>query len=236
MLVKSGNYSFDCSSAQEEKRARTLFVKESGTIAWLEENSRPGAVFFDVGANIGIYSVVAGVRGSRVHAFEPHSVNFERLKKNLTLNGVDFVAHKVGLGDTDHEGTLNYRSLEAGTSGSQVGHNRSESGEEFTPLKSEPVEVRRLDSMRLEQPDFIKIDVDGNEIQVLMGMVETLGSGVQSVQIEIHPRDDADITNLMRRLGYALSHRHHTTSGKAKINLGADPLSVTHNAVFKWIG
>ena len=41
------------------RRATTLFVKEAGAVAWLQRKLRPGDVFLDIGANVGIYSLLA---------------------------------------------------------------------------------------------------------------------------------------------------------------------------------
>jgi len=231
LKISNGGFSFECNSRTEEKRAKTLFTKEPGTIEWLNVHAKPGAVFYDIGANIGVYTVVAGVLGAKVHAFEPHKVNASSLRKNIALNGIDATVHEIALGGYDGKVTFNYRTMEAGSSGSQAWHTKSEDGVSFQPCLSEVVEMRRLDGMGLERPDFIKIDVDGNELEILKAIGNT---GAKSIQVEIHPRDDEAICAYMTSCGYALDHRHYTASGKAKLAQGAT--SVTHNAVFKWIG
>ena len=63
-----------------------MFVKESGTCEWIKNDIGPGDVFFDIGANIGIYSILAANRvgkTGKVYAFEPHSGNFTRLLRIL---------------------------------------------------------------------------------------------------------------------------------------------------------
>src|SRR5688572_15667139 len=69
---------FVCQSPMEEMRVRSLLIKEEGTITWIRTYVQPGQVFLDVGANIGLYSLVAGRmvgETGRVYAVEPHSVN-----------------------------------------------------------------------------------------------------------------------------------------------------------------
>lgn len=234
MIVENGGFKFDCNSRTEQKRAATLFTKEAGTIEWLKSHAKPGSVFYDIGANVGVYTVVAGVLGSKVYAFEPHKVNAESLRKNIALNGIDATVMQIALGGHDGTVMFNYRTLEAGSSGSQAGHTNSEDGIPFDPCLSEEVQIRRLDGLKIEKPDFIKLDVDGNELDILFDMGTVLRRGVSSVQVEIHPRDDAAICGYMASCGYALDHRHYTASGKAKLASGAK--TVTHNAVFRWIG
>src|SRR6185369_11103747 len=59
-------------------RVHTLDTKEPDTIAWLAK-MQPGEVLFDVGANMGQYSLIAAKYGLTVHAFEPESQNFALL-------------------------------------------------------------------------------------------------------------------------------------------------------------
>jgi len=80
-------------------RANTLYTKEPATIGWLM--SLPsGSVLWDVGANIGIYSVFAAVqRDCRVVAFEPSPTFYAELMANIELNDVLVTAVNVALGD-----------------------------------------------------------------------------------------------------------------------------------------
>jgi len=69
-------------------RVETMYTKEPDTIEWLK-SMKPGEVLFDVGANVGIYSIFAAKRGVKVYAFEPESQNFAILQKNIWLNKLD---------------------------------------------------------------------------------------------------------------------------------------------------
>ena len=60
---------------------------------------RPGDVFFDVGANAGSYTILAGkVAGASGIAFEPVESTHQRLAKNIELNEIDFCCEKIGVG------------------------------------------------------------------------------------------------------------------------------------------
>jgi hypothetical protein len=78
--VQDKNYvtRFVCGNRKEAHRAATLWLKEPGTMSWLDENLRGGDVFLDIGANIGIYTLAAahrvGATGT-VYACEPHKPN-----------------------------------------------------------------------------------------------------------------------------------------------------------------
>ena len=62
----------------EKWRRDTFWEKEPETIAWIDD-MEPGEILFDVGANIGIYTLYAASRGVRVIAIEPVFENYSRL-------------------------------------------------------------------------------------------------------------------------------------------------------------
>src|SRR3989338_2072811 len=77
------------SNQVEQWRVNTLFTKEPETISWLEETISPESVLYDIGANIGLYSLYAAhlfPEKAQVIAFEPESLNFARLNQNIYLN------------------------------------------------------------------------------------------------------------------------------------------------------
>ena len=71
-------------------RARTFNEKEPKMLDWLDNNLRSNDVFFDIGANVGIYSVYAAKREpqSMVYAFEPEYSNLHLLKQNIINNNL----------------------------------------------------------------------------------------------------------------------------------------------------
>jgi FkbM family methyltransferase len=70
-------------------RARSALTKQPATIEWIDSFS-PGSVFWDVGANVGVYALYAARRGdAKVVAFEPAAVNYFLLAANCEANGLD---------------------------------------------------------------------------------------------------------------------------------------------------
>src|SRR5215831_5120059 len=104
-------------SAQEHFRADTFATKEPETIRWLGDRLQNDDVFYDVGANIGLYALFAAkLRPQcRVYAFEPESHNFSSLCRNVLLNRLDNVV-PCGFPLSDHEGfeLLHVYGLEPG--------------------------------------------------------------------------------------------------------------------------
>ena len=112
------------SSEIEQYRAETYASKEPETLDWLDKNLRDGDVLFDVGSNIGVYSLYAAKRqpGCRVYAFEPAAQNFSRLCRNLALNGLENVTPcNFPLSDKEAFERFFVSDLEAGSAFHSIG-------------------------------------------------------------------------------------------------------------------
>jgi FkbM family methyltransferase len=237
-------YRFRCETPVESWRARTLLEKEEGTVRWIRDSVRAGEVFYDIGANIGLYTVLAGCRlgpQGMVYAFEPHVGNVHSLLANVALN--DLSGHVKILSCALHEEEgffdFNYYSAEAGTSMSQLNDARDCHDRPFQPAFAEykyAVTLDKLVSSGAVRPaDHIKIDVDGNELLILRGMRGLLGgtSAPRSIQVEINARHKQELYGLLSELGYELTEKHFTLHGKKALAQGADPESLGYNAVFR---
>lgn len=128
--------------------------------------------FLDIGANIGVYSLIASALSEdiRIFAFEPHPVTFSLLQENVFINHKQNLisCHQVALGDTD--GEVLFRDS-AGDPENRVltGNNKD--------IHSIMVVSRRGDSFCAEHaihPEVLKIDVEGFESQVLRGFDKSL--------------------------------------------------------------
>ncbi len=236
------DYTFRPRSRNDLFRYTTFFTKEEGTLAWIRGGVREGTVFFDIGANVGLYSLYAArqAKNVSVFSFEPHKINFATLAENILLNGLDGSIHPMAIPLDDRTGFfhLNYHSADSGTSMSQLGHHTLSGAREFTPKLRELVHAVTLDSLvesgQLPAPDMIKVDVDGNELRILGGMMQLLQSarGPKSLQVEINPGQRGDILKLMESCGYRLDHCHFTKGGKAQFEQSQSYDTVPHNAVF----
>ena len=152
-------------------RVDTMYTKEPDTIEWLK-SMQPGEVLFDVGANIGIYSIFAAKRGVKVYAFEPESQNFAILQKNIILNKLDNCkAFPICLSDCTKLDMLRLSGLLAGGSCHSFGADVDFHGTERKfEVQQGSISVRMdYAATFFEWPDHIKIDVDGFEHLVLDG-------------------------------------------------------------------
>jgi FkbM family methyltransferase len=195
-------------------------AKEPETVAWIEDNLRDDEVFFDIGANVGAYSLVAacgGRRGVRVFAFEPGFASFAKLCRNIALNGCDasITAIPLALSERTGLGSVQYSSIRPGFASHTFrsdGTARDGSSEAANPVCSQTVLTARLDDLvkdyGMPQPHLMKIDVDGAELGVLMGACDVLASPLlRAVLIEIDDRGTrpADVHDLLTTAGLALA-------------------------------
>ena len=246
VVVQDRQYStrFVCDNAQAAYRAVSLWTKEEGTMAWLDGQLRPGDRFLDVGANVGIYTLAAAHRvgpQGRVYAVEPNKPNAVALMQNVAANGfqdrIDVIA--IPLTDAREIAAFNYTSLKASESGSQFGSTvRDGQGQSFVPVVRElclGVSVDELlDSAAIQPPDLVKIDVDGIEHRILVGMARLLTAArrPRSVQVELNVGEHEAIEGLMASYGYKLDHRHLTAIGMKRKAAGVPMAQIAHNAVF----
>jgi FkbM family methyltransferase len=244
--VDDGDHRFSirCESLVELRRATTALTKEEGTVRWIRTEVKPGDVFYDIGANIGLYTLMAAPRvspGGRVVAFEPHIANLNALMHNIMRNGLMESVRVVSSALHDRCGffDFNYHHWLAGSSLSQLDSLLDDQEQQFTPMFTECKYGVTVDSL-LEQsviapPDHIKIDVDGNELLVLRGMTRLLNGAnrPRTLQIEVNRRARQELEGFMESCGYELADRHYTQLGKAALAAGKDVESVHYNGIFR---
>ena len=197
-------------------RYDTLLEKEPETIEWID-TFRPGETLWDIGANVGIYSIYAGVKGIRTVAFEPHFANYHQLCTTVAVNRLQDMVTPLCLAFAERKSVsmMNLASLEIGTSMSNFGAALDFRGNAFEPAFRQGMIGYDLDSFvedfGVEIPDHIKIDVDGIELAIVTGAQKTLANPkVQSVSIELIETDIAQVdavTEIMERAGLHFVHK-----------------------------
>lgn len=171
-------------------RAETFSTKEPDTLIWLETISETG-VFWDVGANVGLYSIYAAKkRTAHVYAFEPSVFNLEFLARNIYLNRLQnrITIVPIALSDATGKSLFKMTNTSWGGALSTFGQDFDQHGDslhsvfEYQTLGLRMIDV--VEKLGVPLPTHIKIDVDGIEHFILRGGAEVL-SKVQSVLIEL---------------------------------------------------
>jgi FkbM family methyltransferase len=190
---------------------------EKTELALVAAYLKPGMTVIDVGANIGVYSILAskivGPTGM-AWAFEPSLESYQRLEKNLQLNGCDRVQPVRAALSTLAEGFLQLKS-DAGF-GDAYRYLASAGIVDAGNPHSERVAVTTLDAFsrreRIGDAAFLKIDVEGGEYAVFQGAQDFLRSSPNaSIMFESDPEwcqragcRQEDSFELLARLGFGL--------------------------------
>lgn len=140
--------------------------------------------FYDVGANVGVYTILAsGVRKAKTLAFEPIPSTFEILNKNIQLNNINELAFAQNNGVGSKEEILNFTKEQDTTNNVAAD----------VSISTIPVSVVPLDNFYPKHiPCLLKIDVEGFELEVLKGAVQTLAdNNLKAIIIEINGSSSA---------------------------------------------
>jgi FkbM family methyltransferase len=236
-------FMFRCDHIHELRRAMRFFIKEPGTIEWIRKSLRPGDVFYDIGSNIGIYTIFAanfvGDQG-KVYSFEPHSVNFSRLLDNIDANHFFNRIIPCNFALHDEKGYFDfiYYKYEAASAHHMLiqGNKNKTNGDtnKISELKYATTIDELIESKKIRPPQYIKIDVDGNEMSILKGMGQLLKNKKRprSIQVELGKEDKEEILDFMKSKNYFCKETHYTHAGKKKIEAGQDPEEQVYNAIF----
>jgi FkbM family methyltransferase len=237
-------YRFRCETVREFNRCLNVFSKEPGTVSWINSDVEPGQVFYDIGANIGVYTILAARRLSpngRVYAFEPHVGNHASLLKNILLNGLQEVVTPCSFALHSEEGFSNFRysSASPGVSDNQfataTARRNGTQAAQLTGLKFGTTIDGLLERGAIQYPHHVKIDVGGNEHLILRGMTQLLAhpKAPLTVQVELNQPHAEEIAELFKQHHYNLDERHYTRSSMRRINYSDSTKQETCNPIFR---
>jgi FkbM family methyltransferase len=148
-------------------------------LALLKRVCPPRRIAVDVGANIGTYTYFLRRLAARVHAYEPNPELATRLRRLYP----DVIVRNVALSDRSAEVVLHVPAGE-GRDQHELGSIAQSFDVEGHAYK---VEAVTLDSERLQDVGFLKIDVEQHERQVLRGALETIKTSRPAILSEVYP-------------------------------------------------
>lgn len=200
-------------------------AKEPEMTAWFEAFFKEGDVFYDIGANVGAYSLIAAhlFDGKvKVYAFEPGFPNFSQLSKNIYINksGESIVPLQVALSDQTGISVFNYNNLVAGGALHALDKAVDYKGDMFEPIFKQEVISFRLDDFirffNIPAPNHVKVDVDGIELKILKGADKTLRrSELKTLMIEINEAmpEAKNIIEFLENIGFFVHSKHRYGAG-----------------------
>ena len=160
---------------------------------------RHGGLAIDAGANAGLYSYALSRVCAKVHAFEILPQHCRSLEQ---FDAPNIQIHTIGLSNRHGEATvftpvhpsgavlMGWASLEKGNCPNAEQH------------LEEVVRVRPLDSFEFENCAFLKIDVEGHELEVLEGAAKTISRTRPRILVEVRKKNEASVEAFLRNLGF----------------------------------
>jgi FkbM family methyltransferase len=189
--------------------------QETAEVRFLQALNFAGKVVFDLGGYQGLLTIFFAKAARQVITFEANPANVVRIYENAGLNSFTNVfVRNVAVGN--HDGILKLRfdpSMSGAASGDpeifdQIGSSAHDVREFSVVLTTIDADIRRF---HLPEPDFVKIDIEGMELDALEGMVALLASRKPDLYLELHgttPGDKlANATNVIefiRQRGYGI--------------------------------
>jgi len=149
-------------------------IFEQDLINWCIQNYKnPNKIFIDIGAHIGTYAINIANHFKHTYAFEAQRETFYYLAGNVALNSLTskIIAYNYALTSHDDKGKLLELKIISDDGGGSSIKNLSNN---ISPITTEKVSTKALDDYNLNDVGFIKIDVEGAEIDVLKGAINTL--------------------------------------------------------------
>jgi FkbM family methyltransferase len=199
--VNGVTFSLSCTNWITHFRWFLFKTKEPEVRYFIDEYIDDGDIFFDIGANVGVFSIYAAKRYKKieVYSFEPEVSNLATLKENIIENNVTekVIIHGIGISNSVGLSKLHLQDLTTGSAlHTEDRKNIDHSYEGNNPIIwAEGIYTVTLDYFCEELnivPNAIKIDTDGNESKILMGAENLLKSPLLKAIIIEMPEDQTE--------------------------------------------
>lgn len=170
---------------------------EIKTLEFIKENFGHVSNIVEVGANIGNHMLYycSQLQTQMVYCFEPNKINRSVLEKNISLNHLENTVKvfDVALGEKSGHG------IEKSFTLANTGMNKIEA---VDTAAENGVSIKAMDDYQFEKIDFIKIDVEGFEVPVLLGAKETIIKNKPVIMVEIFEDNLVFVKDFMTSLQY----------------------------------
>ena len=243
LTILNQNIKFFIPNQITEWRVDTFFSKEPETLDWIDKfNFQEKIIFWDIGANIGLYSLYAGIKHKNIEivSFEPSSSNLRVLSRNISLNKLQDKIKIFQIALTNKENKFLYMRepdfIEGGALNS-FGETFNFEGKDFTSKMNYKIFGTTINYLLknniLKVPNYIKIDVDGIEHLILEGGSHFLNDNkIKSISVEINENFEDQYKStmkIMKENNFELIQKKHNTD----LDNEESKFKNTYNFIFK---
>ncbi len=203
-------------------RVDTFYTKEPETLEWIRNfNNSSKIIFWDIGANIGLYSIYNAIvnNNSTTFSFEPSTSNLRVLSRNIYINNLHekiSIIQQPLFNKANNFSTMNESDFLEGSALHTFSENFDHAGKKRKGSRMKyNLLATTIDNLVenkiLSVPNYIKIDVDGIEHLILKGAIKTLkNKKIKSISIEVNENFKKQfnvIMNLMKKNNFSIIHK-----------------------------
>lgn len=195
-------------------RAKDSWDEEKLLLEWIDSMSETDRLF-DIGANVGNFAIYAASKGVETYAVEAELLNASLLYENVFLNNLQnkCVVLPYCLGNDNKMDVLYLKDISKGDALHSMGkpsHMLDEKAQKI--VKTMPIPTFKLDDLismlNLKKPTHIKLDVDGNELQIILGGIKTFESAKEiHIELDMSSEEHNEAFLLLEKLGFEIINK-----------------------------
>jgi FkbM family methyltransferase len=189
-------------------RAKEFLNEEPLTIEWIN-SFNTNDIFYDIGANVGNYTIYAGIKGIKTFAFEPEILNLAIMYENIFMNNLNNICTIIPIGLHNLTGIECFflKNISKGDANHTIGRKSpflEKYNINFKTINTITCTLSDIVKfLNLPLPTKVKIDVDGNELKVIQGGIDILKNADEIlVELDLSFNEHVEAKSILEQFFY----------------------------------